>query len=96
MRSHAAESSLENATLASSLGDKEKKETENSVLGDRYQKTHQDFLQLKQKHTKLRTECDLMAANMKFLERRDAKGETGFAFRYLHLKFQPGSGALQP
>ena len=96
MRSHAAESSLENATLVSSLGDKEKKETENSVLGDRYQKTHQDFLQLKQKHTKLRTECDLMAANMKFLERRDAKGETGFAFRYLHLKFQPGSGALQP
>ena len=56
------------------MGDKEKKETDNSVLGDRYQKTQQDFLQLKQEHTKLRTECDLMAANMKSLERRAAEG----------------------
>jgi chromosome segregation ATPase len=70
LRAHSAESSIENANLASSLGDQEKKDADSSVLGDRYQKTQQDHIQLKQEHSKLKTECDVMSSNVKSLERR--------------------------
>jgi chromosome segregation ATPase len=43
MRAHAAESSLDNASLASSLGDKDKVDTENSVLFGKYQKNASRF-----------------------------------------------------
>ena len=37
-------------------------------------KTHQDFLHMKQEHSKLRTECDVLGSNAKTLERRAVEG----------------------
>ena len=74
LRAHAAESSLENAKLTTALGDQGKKESDSSVLGDRYQKAQQDHLQSKQEHSKLKIEYDVLTSNFKSLERRVAEG----------------------
>jgi hypothetical protein len=70
MRSHAAESLMENKSVVSSLSDREKTESDGSILGERYQKAQQDYIQLKQEHSKLKTECDVLSSNVQSLERR--------------------------
>lgn len=70
MRSHAAESLMENKSVVSSLSDREKTESDGSILGERYQKAQQGYIQLKQEHSKLKTECEVLSSNVQSLELR--------------------------
>jgi chromosome segregation ATPase len=72
LRAHAAESSVENMEQAQS---QQKHDSASSTLTDRYEKIQQEYLQLRQEQSKLKTECDVCTSHNKSLERRVAENE---------------------